>query len=69
MAHKLSHKFFNLDYSNYEDVLKLSRELKIDFICPGANDFAALSAAYVAETLSLPGNDSLSLSKIIHHKD
>src|SRR5690606_14249848 len=50
-------------------MLQLAKRLKIDAVCASCNDFAALSAAYVAEHLNLPGHDSFEVAKIIHHKD
>jgi len=41
----------------------------ISAICACCNDFSALSSAYVAENLGLPGHDSYNTAKIIHHKD
>ena len=57
-------------YSAYPDaILALARELKISAICACCNDFSALSAAYTAEKLGLPGHDDYRTSQIIHHKD
>lgn len=58
-----------LDYSDMEAMLKLAKKLQIDAICAGCNDFSALTAAYVAEKLSLPGHDSFTTANLIHHKD
>lgn len=57
------------DFSNQEAMLALAKALQIDAICAGCNDFAALSAAYVAEQLNLPGHDPLEVAELIHHKD
>ncbi len=69
LGHTYSHVYHNEDFSDCEAILKLAKELKVDAICPSCNDFAALSAAYAAEELGLPGHDSYETSQIIHHKD
>jgi len=68
-GHKYSDEYCNEDFSNNEAIYKLARRKNIDFICPGCNDFAALSAAYTAEKLGIPGYDSFDTMTIIHHKD
>ena len=50
-------------------MLQLARMLEIDAICACANDFGAISAAYVAEQLGLGGHDGYDTSLLIHHKD
>lgn len=69
LGHKYSDEYIKADFSNKETMLLLVKDLKIDAICPCANDFSALSCAYVAEHLGFPGFDSYEVSKLIHHKD
>lgn len=69
LGHRHSNECRLADFSDPEAMLALSRELEIDAICACCNDFSALSAAYVAERLGLPGHDSLATSRILHHKD
>lgn len=69
LGHKESDEYRPADYSDPESMLDLARELKIDAICPCCNDFSAISSAYVAEKLGLPGHDSYETSQLIHHKD
>lgn len=57
------------DFSDERAMLKLAESLRIDAICACCNDFSALSAAYVAEQMGLPGHDSYESAQIIHHKD
>lgn len=57
------------DFSDYGKMLDLARRLKVDAICPSANDFSMISAAYVAEKLGLPGFDSFQTTLRLHHKD
>ena len=69
LGHVYSDEYHQADYSDNESMLFLSQQLDIDGICACSNDFSALSSAYVAEKLSLPGHDLYEISKIIHHKD
>ncbi len=69
LGHKYSDEYVKLDYSKKEDMLKLAERLKIDFICPCANDFSALSCSYVAEKLGLPGHDPYHITELIHNKN
>jgi len=49
--------------------LRTASDNKVTAICPCSNDFSAISSAYAAEKLNLPGHDSYETSLIIHHKD
>ena len=69
MGHKVSDEYRPADYSDPEAMLELAIDIEIDAICPCCNDFSAISSAYVAEKLGLPGYDSYDTSKLIHHKD
>lgn len=69
LGHKVSNEYHCVDFSDLEAMLNLANKLKIDAICPGCNDFSALSSAYVAEQLGLPGHDSYETSRLLHHKD
>ncbi len=69
LGHKESDKYYNADFSDPEEMLKLARELEIDAICPCSNDFSVISSSYVAETLGLPGYDSYKTTLLLHHKD
>lgn len=55
-AHKYSDEYHNLNISSphKDEVLQLARKLKIDGISSFACDAGAISAAYVAENMSLP---------------
>jgi biotin carboxylase len=57
------------DFSDQEAMLALARRLRIDAICPSANDFSMISCAYVAEQMRLPGYDSYETTLTLHHKD
>ena len=69
LGHNYSDEYRKADFSDPDAMLELARSLKISVICPCCNDFSALSCAYVAEKLGLPGHDSFEVAKIIHHKD
>lgn len=69
LGHKVSDEYRPADFSDPEAMLELARGVDIDAICPCCNDFSAISSAYVAEQLGLPGYDSYETSKLIHHKD
>ncbi|GAX87603.1 conserved hypothetical protein [Lebetimonas natsushimae] len=69
IGHKFSDKYIKEDYSNKEAMLNLVKNLKIDEICPGSNDFAALSASYISDKLNIGNFDNYKVSQIIHNKD
>jgi len=50
-------------------MLELARRLRIDAVCPCCNDFSAITAAFVAERMGLPGHDSFETTLRLHHKD
>lgn len=69
MGHRYSDECHLEDFSDERAMLKLAQSLNIDAICACCNDFSALTAAYVAEKMGLPGHDSYETAQIIHHKD
>lgn len=69
MGHQYSNEYRMADFSDCDAILKLAKRLKISAICPCCNDFSALSAAYTAGKMGLPGHDPYRISQIIHHKD
>lgn len=69
LGHRYDDECCLADFSDKEAMLKISKTLDIDAICASCNDFSALSAAYVAEQMGLPGHDPYDTAKIIHHKD
>lgn len=64
-----SDEYVDCDFSDKDAILKLAKEKSINAICSGCNDFALLTAAYVAEKLGLKGHDSYETSLTLHHKD
>jgi len=69
LGHQFSDQYCPEDYSDPKKILTLAKKLNIDAICASANDFSALSCAYTAENLDLPGHDKFKTSLIIHHKN
>jgi biotin carboxylase len=69
LGHRVSDEYCPADFSDQEAMLTLARNKAVDVICPCANDFSALSCAYVAEKMGLPGHDPVRTSEVIHHKD
>ena len=69
LGHQYSDEYQGADFSDPKAILHLAKRLKISAICACCNDFSALSAAYAAEHLGLPGHDPYRVSQIIHHKD
>lgn len=69
VGHSFADEVHLADFSDADAMLALARRLGIDAICAGCNDFSAISSAYVAEQLSLPGHDPVSVARQLHHKD
>lgn len=69
LGHRLSHVFLHCDYSDPQAVLAAARQFRAEAICACCNDFSAVSCAFVAAELQLPGHDTPETCGIIHHKD
>lgn len=69
LGHTISDKYSPADFSDPDAIFELAKKLDVDAICPCCNDFSAISSAYAAEKLGLPGFDSYETSRLIHHKD
>jgi biotin carboxylase len=69
LGHLYSDEYQPADFSDPDAILCLAKRLNVSAICACCNDFSALSAAYAAEQLGLPGHDSFRTAQIIHHKD
>jgi carbamoylphosphate synthase large subunit len=67
-GHKLANEYHNVSTTDKEGVLELAKELRIDGVLAFASDPAALTAAFVAEKMSLPGN-SFKAVQILSEKD
>jgi len=69
LGHLFSDEYQPADFSNCEEMLQLAKRLRVDAVCACCNDFSAISCAYVAEQMGLPGHDHYEVSQLIHHKD
>ena len=69
LGHLYSDEYCPADYSDKDELLKISRSLGIDYIVPACHDLSMVSCAYVAEQLSLPGYDSYETTLRLHHKN
>lgn len=68
-GHQFSDEYIACDYSDKDALLNLAQTLQVDVICSSCSDISAVSSAYVAEKLSLPGHDNYETASIIHNKD
>ena len=57
------------DFSDEVRMLELARKYHISGVISGCNDFAYLSACYVAKQLGLRGYDGVATAVQIHHKN
>jgi biotin carboxylase len=69
LGHRFSDAFEPCDYSDPLAVLSLAKKIGAEAICACCNDFSALSCAYAAKELGIPGHDDPKTAEIIHHKD
>lgn len=69
IGHQYADEYIAADYSDKEAVLKLVKEHGIDRIVSCANDFGAITAAYVAEKMGWPGHDTYENTLLLHQKD
>ncbi|MCC5881604.1 MAG: ATP-grasp domain-containing protein [Halomonas sp.] len=67
-GHALAHESYNISTTDLEGVTRLAASLGVDGLVAYASDPAAPTAAYVAETLGLPGNPFESVN-ILSRKD
>ena len=68
-GHVFSDAFEPCDYSDPQAVLALAKKIGAEALCACCNDFSALSCAFAARELGLPGHDDPKTAEIIHHKD
>lgn len=68
-GHKISHEYHNVSTTDKEAVLALSQQLQIDGISAYASDPAAITAAYVADKMGIPGNDYASILKLSYKNE
>lgn len=68
-GHQIAHGYVPGNYAQPQEIVAVARRLGVDFVVPGANDFAMMSAAAVAEALKLPGFDPVETTQMLHLKD
>lgn len=69
IGHQFADAYCRADFSDKDEMLALAIRLEVDRVCACANDFGALSAAYVSERLGMPGHDNYDTALTLHHKD
>lgn len=69
LGHPFADDYVPADFSDAEAVLAVARDQGAVGIIAGCNDFAAITAAHVADAMDLPGHDSLETCIRLHHKD
>jgi biotin carboxylase len=69
LGHGYSDEYQAADFSDKHAILELARSKNVDALCACCNDFSALSCAFAAEQLGLPGHDPFEVAEVIHHKD
>lgn len=68
-GHTLADRYVPADFSDSQAILEIARDLQVVGIVAGCNDFAAITAARVAQIMKLPGHDDLETTLVLHHKD
>lgn len=68
-AHKYSDEYISCDYSNCEKILQLVKNKDIYRVVSCANDFGAITAAYVSDKMGWNHHDNFDVTEMLHHKD
>ena len=68
-AHRLADASFAADFSDPSACSEIARRIAPDAVVPGSNDYAAISAAAVAEDLELPGHDPVETVRALNLKE
>ena len=69
IGHSFSDQYIYGDYSDFRSMLKIVQNNHIFRAIPCANDFGAITVAYIAEKMSWSGYDSYANALLLHHKD
>jgi biotin carboxylase len=69
LGHPFADDYVPADFSDAEAVLAVARDQGVVGIISGCNDFAAITAARVADAMGLPGHDDPNTCIRLHHKD
>jgi biotin carboxylase len=68
-GHKVADHYEFGDFSDRFAMLSLAQKYNITGVIPSCNDFAAISASFVAEKIGLSGHDTPIVTELLHHKD
>lgn len=68
-GHQFSDEYICADYSDGKAILELVKEHEVEGIVSCANDFGAITAAYVSEAMGWKGHDSYENTVLMHNKD
>lgn len=69
IGHEQADCYIPGDYSDKEKMMEIAVKENISAVVSCANDFGAISAAYIAEKLKLSGHDSYDVAELLHRKD
>ena len=69
LGHPYADAYIPADFSDAGAVLRVARDEDVVGVIAGCNDFAAITAAHVADTLDFPGHDRPDTCVRLHHKD
>lgn len=69
IGHAYADEYVPADYSDCDAILEIVKKNNIDRIISCANDFGAITAAYVAEQMGWPGHDTYENTLMLHQKD
>ena len=67
-GHLLAHEYHNVSTTDLAAVLRLGKQLNLDGVSAYASDPAAVTSAFLAQELSLPGHSSLPSVRMLSHK-
>jgi formate-dependent phosphoribosylglycinamide formyltransferase (GAR transformylase) len=68
-CHQYGDASYFVDYSKREDLYALVQAERFDYLVPTCNDYAYMSAAWVADQMGFPGFDRLETAEKLHTKD
>lgn len=68
-GHKYADEYVYGNYNDYDEMVRICREYKIDAVSHACTDDCALSAAYIGEKMGYKGHDTFENTCIIHRKD
>lgn len=69
LGHPFADDYVFADFSDAEAILAVARDQGVVGLIAGCNDFAAITAARVADAMGLPGHDDPNTCIRLHHKD